>query len=127
MEVEGFWGAVDTRTERTLLFMPRLPKSYAVWMGHIATPAEVQVRRWQGVSRAGVQKSCAVMHACCLPLEEREGWTGGTVHMRCIAMCPACGAAWSTLLSTFAPACAAGQVRCRRGALRMLLRSLPGY
>ncbi|PSC76780.1 xaa-Pro dipeptidase isoform X1 [Micractinium conductrix] len=44
VEVEGFWGAVDTRTERTLLFMPRLPKSYAVWMGHIATPAEVQAK-----------------------------------------------------------------------------------
>jgi hypothetical protein len=29
---------------RSLLFMSRLPASYAVWMGHIATPEEIRAR-----------------------------------------------------------------------------------
>jgi hypothetical protein len=33
----------DPRAERALLFVPRLPPSYAVWMGRILTPAELKV------------------------------------------------------------------------------------
>ena len=44
-DLEGCFFAFDTRTQQTILFIPRLPPAYAVWMGHIATPAEVQVSR----------------------------------------------------------------------------------
>lgn len=42
-DAEDYLGALDLRTGRSILFMPRLPESYAVWMGHILTPEEVQV------------------------------------------------------------------------------------
>lgn len=38
VEQEGFYGAIDLRTAKSLLFMPRLPSEYAVWMGPIDTP-----------------------------------------------------------------------------------------
>ena len=43
---EDFLGALDTRSNppKTLLFMPRLPESYAVWMGHIDGPKEKQAQ-----------------------------------------------------------------------------------
>jgi Xaa-Pro dipeptidase len=34
----GFLGAVEVGSGRATLFMPRLPESYAVWMGHIQPP-----------------------------------------------------------------------------------------
>ncbi|XP_068083318.1 xaa-Pro dipeptidase [Anabrus simplex] len=40
----GFYGAVDVDTGRSILFIPRLPAEYAVWMGHIATPEEIRCR-----------------------------------------------------------------------------------
>jgi len=42
-DLEGCLGALDLRTTRSFLFVPRLPESYAVWMGHILSPAELQV------------------------------------------------------------------------------------
>jgi len=33
-----FWGAIDVVTGETILFMPRLPEEYAVWMGEIQKP-----------------------------------------------------------------------------------------
>lgn len=33
-----FYGAIDVDTCNTILFMPRLPASYAVWMGELKTP-----------------------------------------------------------------------------------------
>lgn len=35
---DGFWGALDVRNGRSMLFMPRLPASYGVWMGVIQGP-----------------------------------------------------------------------------------------
>lgn len=43
-DCEDYLGALDIRTGRSFLFMPRLPASYAVWMGHILTPEEVQAK-----------------------------------------------------------------------------------
>lgn len=57
---EDFYGAFDLRSERAILFMPRLPASYAVWMGHIPTPAEAQVRAL-GYPCAG---AAALLHGC---------------------------------------------------------------
>ena len=33
-----FWGALDLATGESILFMPRLPEAYAVWMGTIQKP-----------------------------------------------------------------------------------------
>lgn len=41
---EDCLGALDLRTGRATLFVPRLPPEYAVWMGRILTPAELQAR-----------------------------------------------------------------------------------
>lgn len=39
------YGAIDLDSGAATLFVPRLPESYAVWMGKIKTPEEV--RRWR--------------------------------------------------------------------------------
>lgn len=31
----GFYGAIDVRSGKSILFVPRLPEEYAVWMGPI--------------------------------------------------------------------------------------------
>eukprot|EP00873_Tetraselmis_striata_P015847 jgi/Tetstr1/436111/TSEL_024958.t1 len=38
VENDGFYGAVDLRSGKSLLFMPRLPPEHAVWMGAIDSP-----------------------------------------------------------------------------------------
>nr|XP_027227965.1 xaa-Pro dipeptidase-like [Penaeus vannamei] len=40
----GWYGAVDVDTGRTVLFCPRLPEEYAVWMGRIVQPEEYRAR-----------------------------------------------------------------------------------
>lgn len=62
-DAEGFYGAFDLRTQQAILFMPRLPESYAVWMGHILTPQEVQA----GVAgaRAGLSLMAAAASGAC--------------------------------------------------------------
>lgn len=32
---EGFFGAIDVKTGRSILFIPKLPQEYGVWMGPI--------------------------------------------------------------------------------------------
>ena len=44
VEEEDFFGAIDLRTEQTILFMPKLPDAYAVWMGHIHGPEQKKER-----------------------------------------------------------------------------------
>ena len=39
-----YYGAVDVASGRSVLFMPRLPAEYAVWMGHIETLDEAKER-----------------------------------------------------------------------------------
>lgn len=40
----GWYGAVDVDSGRTVLFCPRLPQEYAVWMGRIVQPEEYRAR-----------------------------------------------------------------------------------
>lgn len=40
----GWYGAVAVDTGRTVLFCPRLPQEYAVWMGRITPPEEYRAR-----------------------------------------------------------------------------------
>eukprot|EP01087_Luapelamoeba_hula_P004108 TRINITY_DN14067_c0_g1_i1.p1 TRINITY_DN14067_c0_g1~~TRINITY_DN14067_c0_g1_i1.p1 ORF type:complete len:494 (+),score=81.22 TRINITY_DN14067_c0_g1_i1:60-1541(+) len=35
----GFYGVIDANTGKTTLFVPKLPESYAVWMGRIEPPS----------------------------------------------------------------------------------------
>ncbi|KAK9826336.1 hypothetical protein WJX74_010185 [Apatococcus lobatus] len=44
VEEEDYFGAIDLRTEQTILFMPKLPEAYAVWMGHIHGPQHMKER-----------------------------------------------------------------------------------
>lgn len=37
-----YYGVVDVATGRSILFMPRLPEEYAIWMGHILTCDEIK-------------------------------------------------------------------------------------
>ena len=39
---EGFSGAINIEDGTTTLFMPRLPDSYAVWMGTLETPVDIK-------------------------------------------------------------------------------------
>ena len=41
---EGFYGALDVTSGRSMLFMPRLPSSYAVWLGKIRWPYPSKIR-----------------------------------------------------------------------------------
>ncbi|KAI3437610.1 hypothetical protein D9Q98_000062 [Chlorella vulgaris] len=43
-DLQGWYGAFDIRTGRAFLFMPRLPASYAVWMGHILRLEEAKAK-----------------------------------------------------------------------------------
>eukprot|EP00192_Tetraselmis_astigmatica_P004654 CAMPEP_0117698338 /NCGR_PEP_ID=MMETSP0804-20121206/29707_1 /TAXON_ID=1074897 /ORGANISM="Tetraselmis astigmatica, Strain CCMP880" /LENGTH=495 /DNA_ID=CAMNT_0005512645 /DNA_START=73 /DNA_END=1560 /DNA_ORIENTATION=- len=42
VEQEDYYGAVDIRSGKAMLFMPRLPAEYGVWMGPIETPSQVK-------------------------------------------------------------------------------------
>lgn len=44
VEEEDYFGAIDLRTQQTILFMPRLPQAYSVWMGHIHGPEHMRER-----------------------------------------------------------------------------------
>lgn len=57
---EDYYGAIDLRTGRSLLFMPRLPDSYSVWMGHIATPQEVRA----GAALSRTLRAPAALDCC---------------------------------------------------------------
>jgi Xaa-Pro dipeptidase len=35
-----FYGAVEVSTAKAMLFMPRLPEDFAIWMGRLLSPDE---------------------------------------------------------------------------------------
>lgn len=58
----GFFGIVQVDTKKSILFMPRLPEEYAVWMGKLLTPADVKaqyaVDEVYYVDEVRVQRTC---------------------------------------------------------------------
>jgi Xaa-Pro dipeptidase len=44
VEEPDFLGGVNVNTGKSVLFPPRLPEEYAVWMGHICTKEEIKER-----------------------------------------------------------------------------------
>lgn len=40
VEEPGFYGAMLVSSGESLLFMPRLPEDYAVWMGRLRSPQD---------------------------------------------------------------------------------------
>lgn len=59
-DLQGWYGAFDIRTGRAFLFMPRLPASYAVWMGHILRLEEAKVK-----GRSWLPDTRRLLHSCC--------------------------------------------------------------
>lgn len=45
----GCYGAIDVKSGKSILFVPRLGPSYVIWMGHLTTPEEFRVK--YGVSQ----------------------------------------------------------------------------
>lgn len=41
---QDYYGAIETATGKSILFMPRLPDSYRVWMGELSEPADIKSR-----------------------------------------------------------------------------------
>ena len=58
VQEEDYLGAIDLRTGRSILFMPRLPPSYAVWSGHIA------VRSWTVMETPSAVLATMSVQAC---------------------------------------------------------------
>lgn len=42
VDMPGYYGVMQVSSGKSILFMPRLPEEYAVWMGHLYTPDEIK-------------------------------------------------------------------------------------
>ncbi|XP_049816802.1 xaa-Pro dipeptidase isoform X1 [Schistocerca nitens] len=44
VEMPGYYGVVQVSSGKSILFMPRLPEEYSIWMGHLFTPEEIKAK-----------------------------------------------------------------------------------
>lgn len=44
VQAPDYMGAIEVSTGRSILFMPRLPPDYSIWMGKLETPEEAKKR-----------------------------------------------------------------------------------
>lgn len=110
-DVEDAFGALDTRTHRAFLFVPRLPPSYAVWMGHILSPPEVQVGAAGRSQGAGWGRCWSAAGGSC----PARAWHGAPRSGSRVPLWPRACVACPHPAPLCPPPAAAGQVRSGRG------------
>lgn len=75
-----FLGAIEVDSGRAILFAPRLPASYAVWMGAIETPDEIR-ERYQVAEVHFVDEVCLCLYSARDPSISISSWNLFISHM----------------------------------------------